>query len=264
MENYIANQTICFFMVIAKGEILPSSAIVLHRLPHVSPDCKFCGDLESPKHLFFECPRAAAIWFNSPLNLRSIMLMGSSIVDCWEALMQPVDNHPDGNDIAQLVIVINSALSHHQSFKEAQFSADNRRIIHTSDHYSWIPPPTNVLKVNFDVAVDGKHGKGASAAIFTDHSGKIRDWCCRVHYHQTDPLILESLALREAVQFVVIKGYSKVIFEGDCQTLINNIHCRHPSTDIGNIVHDIRELSKKLQLASFIVVKRSCNRLFMI
>ena len=37
----------------------------------------------------------------------------------------------------------------------------------------------------------------------------------------TDPLVVESLALSEAVIFVNLRGYEQVIFETDCLEVIN-------------------------------------------
>lgn len=50
----------------------------VHRIiPTISENCSRCGNLEDEKHLFFDCSYARAVWFASPIGLKTDALSSS-------------------------------------------------------------------------------------------------------------------------------------------------------------------------------------------
>ena len=76
----------------------------------------------------------------------------------------------------------------------------------------------------------------------------------------TSTKVLEVLAARRAVQFVLELGFEHSMFEGDAVTVIKALadgNCSIPS--FGHIVKDIESISGLLQTKSFSHVRREGN-----
>ncbi|KAL0340217.1 UNVERIFIED_CONTAM: hypothetical protein Sradi_4538500 [Sesamum radiatum] len=71
----------------------------------------------------------------------------------------------------------------------------------------------------------------------------------------------ETMAAREAILLALRHGWSSIIIEGDCYTLIQKLRSLDRDLSVvGPIVMDIRELAACFHSCSFQHVKRSCNR----
>lgn len=71
---------------------LPINDLLYRRLPHIYPPCKWCGETETVMHLFFLCPKAIAVWINSPLRLRSSLFDPVDIISYWSTIVSFFDN----------------------------------------------------------------------------------------------------------------------------------------------------------------------------
>ncbi|KAL0437221.1 UNVERIFIED_CONTAM: hypothetical protein Sradi_0430000 [Sesamum radiatum] len=70
----------------------------------------------------------------------------------------------------------------------------------------------------------------------------------------------EAMAAREAIPLALRRGWTLIIIEGDCSTLIHKLQCSERDLSIiGPIVMDIQNLVVCFQFCSFQYVKRSCN-----
>ncbi|KAJ9145958.1 hypothetical protein P3X46_028283 [Hevea brasiliensis] len=118
------------------------------------------------------------------------------------------------------------------------------------------------MKVNFDAAIDVRRNKGAIAVVVRDSNEKPLDWVCKFYDFIIDPLVLESLACREATQFAINRGFDSVIVEGDSLGVINALKERKDTfipLSIQAVIHDVKKLTRSFNSVSFSFVKRSCN-----
>ena len=83
-------------------ERLPCKDLLHHRIQHIDPACSYCGGKESIDHIFFSCPHAISVWFNSPLQLRSSYLSSSTMMDKWTEVCNALSQESDSDSLIQL------------------------------------------------------------------------------------------------------------------------------------------------------------------
>lgn len=106
-------------------------------------------------------------------------------------------------------------------------------------HDSWVRPPVVFVKWNFDAAFNFSSRQVKGGWIVRDHLCIARYWGC-VHLGEAfSPLEVEGKALLMAVQNTRFLWFTDVIFEGDCQQLI-----QHMNDDTRNVgIHNLSYLS---------------------
>ncbi|KAJ9147286.1 hypothetical protein P3X46_029463 [Hevea brasiliensis] len=124
---------------------------------------------------------------------------------------------------------------------------------------TWITLPANVLKLNFDAAINSFRNRGATKVIVRNSKGQILDWACKKYNFIINPLVLESLACRDTALLAVNRGFHFIIVEGDSLLVINVVKNLVIPQDIQQVIHDVRQLSLSFTSISFSHVKRTCN-----
>ncbi|XP_057986608.1 uncharacterized protein LOC131171158 [Hevea brasiliensis] len=116
------------------------------------------------------------------------------------------------------------------------------------------------VKINFDAAAEQRNGKGASAVIMCDHLGRVIDWRCKLWDAIQDPLLLESLACREAVLLGVSSGFTRIVLEGDSSMVIDGLRSRESPIAIQGVFLDVLELTTNCEHIIFSAVRRTANQ----
>ncbi|KAK1661752.1 hypothetical protein QYE76_049911 [Lolium multiflorum] len=80
--------------------------------------------------------------------------------------------------------------------------------------HGWRPPDAGCVKINTDGAINFADGKGGAGGVARSSDRLIGAWS-KPLLGITDPLIAESMALREGVLFARLRGISRVIMETD-------------------------------------------------
>ncbi|CAM0911397.1 unnamed protein product [Alopecurus aequalis] len=93
---------------------------------------------------------------------------------------------------------------------------------------TWHGPPVGIVKINSDGAIREGEGVAASGGIARDADGFRSAWC-KVYRGISDPLIIEALALRDAVAAARQQNLDNVIAEtllrvGSLSYLKQNLH----------------------------------------
>ena len=111
----------------------------------------------------------------------------------------------------------------------------------------WKPPDAGYIKTNFDGAIfEDLHAAGIGVVIRDEHGEVIAALAGKIPIPDS-VLTLETLAARQAVQFVQELGLRNSIFEGDSASSINAIsngQLLHSS--FGHIIKDILLFSSSL------------------
>ncbi|KAL2924109.1 COPII coat assembly protein sec16 [Bienertia sinuspersici] len=106
---------------------------------------------------------------------------------------------------------------------------------------SWIAPPTDQIKVNFDAAVERQD----------DHIGVGVRW---------DPEMAEAAATKVAVQLPREQGWMRVMFGGDAQMVIKAIRGESYRSSSAQLLNDdVISLSNSFDYVSFKFCYRECN-----
>lgn len=100
--NYPFPPKLNMFLWSCLSDKLPTNKNIHDRIPALDEKCAFCKEIESTCHLFFSCPHAVAIWYNSPLRLKSSLIMGNDIKVCWEVLTSPLKTRRDDSEAIQM------------------------------------------------------------------------------------------------------------------------------------------------------------------
>lgn len=125
----------------------------------------------------------------------------------------------------------------------------------------WTKPPFPYVKCNFDAGFNAQTFNATGGWIIRDHEGTPKDWGSSNLPHVSTPLEAETKALLVAIQQAWLKGYRRIIFEGDCEILINTINGASKQSAITNLLLDIDYWTTKLGSATFCFTKRSNNRI---
>ena len=102
----------------------------------------------------------------------------------------------------------------------------------------WLAPPEGLSKVNVDAAVGRVNG--AVAAVCRDREGVFMGASAVVFPHLSDPGILETLAIREALALADDLYARRIHVASDCKVAVDDIqHSYKGSYD--TIVHEIMQ-----------------------
>ena len=84
---------------------------------------------------------------------------------------------------------------------------------------------------------------------------------CKTYRGISDPLIIETLALRDAVTYARDRGFSKVVFEVDSENLVHLWHNRASGRSVvKNVLDEISELSVFFTAFSLSHARREANQ----
>ena len=124
----------------------------------------------------------------------------------------------------------------------------------------WSPPVEEYYKVNFDGAVFRDEEKAGIGVIIRNSQGMVMaSLSQKISLPQT-VVELETLAATRAMEFSIELGFSKVIIEGDSETVIKALQDNSPSlAPFGLLIRDAQEAANLLNCISFAHVGRNGN-----
>lgn len=97
-------------------------------------------------------------------------------------------------------------------------------------------------------------------AVVRNQAGQVMAALSEKIKKSTSVEILEALATRRAVKFILELGFNQSMFEGDSEIIIKALACEDFSLAIvGHIIKDILSMSSLLQTKSFSYVRRQGN-----
>ena len=141
---------------------------------------------------------------------------------------------------------------------QIQFRAGVKRS--TQRNFKWKPPEGAVVKANFNGAMFAESDQAGIGVVVKNNRGQVVAAIAEKIAKPESAEVLEVLAARRAVQFVLELGFAHSMFEGDAATVIKALtdgNCSVPS--FGHIAKDIESISGLLQTKSFSHVRRQGN-----
>ncbi|KAJ1408301.1 Ribonuclease H-like superfamily [Sesbania bispinosa] len=122
----------------------------------------------------------------------------------------------------------------------------------------WKIPPPSAIKCNSDAAWSKSRPVGAVVVIARDCCGKLLSSLAK-KIQAPNPLIAEALAMREAITAAYNFNWSKVVFESDCQILVEACRRERSVAQIKLIVEDILTVASGFTHCGFTWVQRQGN-----
>lgn len=93
----------------------------------------------------------------------------------------------------------------------------------------WQPPLPSKIKVNWDAAVNKKHGRRGVGIVTRDSKGFILATRSTTQRIVLEPIVAEALAALHAVILSKEIGFSDIILEGDALQIIQEINSERPN-----------------------------------
>jgi ribonuclease HI len=145
-----------------------------------------------------------------------------------------------------------------ETLQTLEFPRENPRPIRPVA--KWQRPPDGFVKINSDGAFNTSDNLAATGVVARE--GLLyRGAMGKTYRGISDPLIIETLALRDAVTYARGRGFSRVVFEVDSENLVHLWHNR--ATDrsmVKNVLDEISELSVFFTVFSLCHARREANQ----
>uniref|UniRef100_A0A7N2MBI7 RNase H type-1 domain-containing protein n=1 Tax=Quercus lobata TaxID=97700 RepID=A0A7N2MBI7_QUELO len=134
--------------------------------------------------------------------------------------------------------------------------------MHEADFHPthWLSPPLSFYKINYDgVTFQDSALAGLGVVVRYSNGWVIAALSERITLPPTVE-VLEALACRKAVSFVIDLDIHDVVFEGDSEVIFKHLSSDQPSmAAFGHIVDDARSLAARLRSFHFSNTKRKGN-----
>jgi ribonuclease HI len=265
--------------------ILPTKSSIALFASNFDTNCPLCSiHVETPLHLFWQCPLARALWFNSVWGIRTDLIHLDNILQLIEMLLSPLPslllNNGEvdklllcGAIIMDLIWKARNSMVHENilvnidnllvilKYREAEHWARRRNDPcnpSSPKQLRWVKLVMGEFKANCDAAV----GDALSTLAVV-----VRDWRGIVvlaisrKANTSIPLQAEAEALLWAAQLANDHGFDRVCFESDSKICMDALLCN--STDlpwrIQSCLSAIIQVSSNHSLWSFNWVKREAN-----
>ncbi|KAJ1414196.1 Ribonuclease H-like superfamily [Sesbania bispinosa] len=141
----------------------------------------------------------------------------------------------------------------------------NNEVIKRGDHtipktYAivWKPPRQGVVKINSDASFDASKWKGTGACLARNSKGDI-DFGLAFPILASNALIVEALALREAISLARNIRVSNIVVESDSKVLVQACRREKSLGEIKMIVNDIIQIKGHFESCSFTWTPREAN-----
>jgi ribonuclease HI len=117
-----------------------------------------------------------------------------------------------------------------------------------------------MLKINFDAALDVSKNVVGLGILVRDEGGRVKGAYSVTLKVAVSPPEDEALVALQAMIFAQEKEYSRVIFEGDAQTIVNAVNSLQPNeSSYGHFIEDAKRGLGLLGNSKFVHVNREAN-----
>ncbi|XVF60988.1 hypothetical protein PTKIN_Ptkin08bG0091900 [Pterospermum kingtungense] len=125
----------------------------------------------------------------------------------------------------------------------------------------WRPPARDLVKVNFDGALQVTERRGGIGIIIRNNLGEVMGTAAAPVDRVVDPLIVEALAAVKAIQFSVDMGFRNVEIEGDCKSVMGRLSSQNcDMSAVGMILEEGKILMHCFTTCSFSHTFRDGNK----
>jgi hypothetical protein len=235
---------------------------------------------DSLSHLFFECFFARVVWRLSFWPLDSSAFHFSSMVDWITAIITidrslgiPLRDQQKFQIFASVACDIlwfyrNKALHENLSFDARSMSIHINKI--SLEHFqawhsispvqleTWVPPPPNWIKINFDTAI--RDSFFAQAMVCRDSRGQVLHMSSQIS-PSCSPNVGEARAAQMACLVAASLSYNHFILEGDSEVVIHALNNPNSVRDwrISSIILDSIDSIPAASVWEAQKIKRSFN-----
>ena len=124
----------------------------------------------------------------------------------------------------------------------------------------WSPPPEGMVAINVDAAIFATSCRMGMGIVIRDHNGKCLAVCSEQRREVVMPELAEALAIRRAVILAKDEGFSNIIVNSDCLSVVQRVNSNLEDRSLcGPIIRDIKMMAISFNSCSFCFVNRIIN-----
>jgi hypothetical protein len=264
----------------ACNNILPTKENLHRRKIVTDPLCPLCGrEVESTGHTLWSCEAARAVWSESPraiqkcaidapdflgifshlcdrLELEDLELSAIIAQRLWHRRNQWVFE----NNFSPPKCLLTGAKESLQSFKEVNTLPSNPGARDSVSSLSWNPPNVDIVKVNWDAAVDKHKNIMGVGIIARDNSGVVIAAQCAVQKFILDPSVAEAIGAKMGAELGRALGLYSIFLEGDASVVVSALNREEEEfSKMGSIITETRKILMEFPSWKVGVVRRCCN-----
>jgi ribonuclease HI len=143
--------------------------------------------------------------------------------------------------------------------KSGPTGADDRTIP-CNRHSRWLPPPDQLIKVNWDASINEDQGWVGLGIVARDRNGFVLGAKSVTKELVAEPSIAEAIGALCAMHFCQEAGFFDVWFEGDAASMVKKINSSPPFlSKIGHFIESIHAELVNFRAAKFSFIPRECN-----
>lgn len=215
------------FMWRAGNDLLATKKNLFARKIGEDSKCPIClQEDESVMHVLWHCPAANDVWAGFLKTVQKWKIQEEvDLLSLWERLSQKL-NKTEMEVIAAIMrslwirrnafifekkftspsCVIRSANDALNEFQQVQALSEGKggSISAVVGEKKWLPPEQNLVKANWDAALDAKARKMGAGVIIRNEKGEVMAACHDQKQNVVELALVESYALRKAMNFVGI------------------------------------------------------------
>jgi hypothetical protein len=193
--------------------LLPTKLNLFKKRVIDSPLCPICNQVkESVEHIVWLCPSAVDVWSCGSRKIQKSTCSNMSFANLFEELVERFDQQQlevfavvarciwlrrneivHGKIFTDPIQLYAKAVMGLEEFHKLNTHLEARREVEQlRPVVSWIPPPRNMVKINFDAALDSKNNWVGLGLLARDEQGHFLVAC---GLHQTiavDPTMAEA------------------------------------------------------------------------
>jgi hypothetical protein len=228
------------------------------------PRCPICElKLETPFHILWECPSAMDAWGASCKLFQKSAMKGPGFINLLEGVLRHGQEEEiqlfagltrllwlRGNEFLHegrftnpnvLVQMANSKVMEFNKLHEG--NATEPTLAGRENMQNWKPPEADILKANWDAALNIKGGKMGMGVVIRDHAGGFRAAKCSFINGRFDPTVAESMQAVHAISLCKKLGIDYLCLEEDAKNVLSALLSREENwSPMGHIVADAKKL----------------------
>jgi ribonuclease HI len=265
-----------FWWRVLKG-IVPVYATLARRHVKDQSTCPVCkATSETLMHALVECSHAQLFWTaaKDAFNLKLPRL--NPVTWTEDILSEPTFEGLDKSLTISIMAAIwdsRNKWSHDDAGYNPKATVDSiavtlamldglkkkKKTAITRPHCTWHGPPLGVIKLNSDGAIRSDEGIASTGGVARDSNGFKSAWC-KLYRGISDPLIIEALALRDAIVEARSQHFDRIVAETDSSELVRLWMERgNHRAVIAPIISEISDISKQFSSFEVLFVRRSAN-----
>ncbi|XP_074377686.1 uncharacterized protein LOC141719203 [Apium graveolens] len=124
----------------------------------------------------------------------------------------------------------------------------------------WVNPQLNTFKVSVDPAIFEDREEVGFGLVARDSDGRLIEPKAMIHSELVEPVLAETMGLKEALSWIEQMQWPQVTLESDCLVVVQAVRSSAPMrSHFGAFISECRNIMYRLNNVELLFVTRSVN-----